>query len=213
MFSGLIAHRGVVERCEAVAQGGMVLSVSCEAEVLRELAPKDSLCVNGVCLTAAALDQKTVRFDVVPETLSSSALGALKPGDQVNIELALRLGDRIGGHFVYGHVDAAARVLARSPEGQGARLAIECSASLSRYICKKAFVSVDGVSLTVAAVSAGRFEVAVIPETLRRTTLGKRAVGDLVNVEVDPLARYAVTGADGHLTDAAAAELDWAYEI
>lgn len=213
MFSGLIAHRGIVERCEPVAQGGMTLSVACDAEVLRELAPKDSVCVNGVCLTATALDQKTVRFDVVPETLSSSALGVLKPGDEVNIELALRLGDRIGGHFVYGHVDAAARVLARSAEGQGARLAIECPQPLARYICEKAFVSVDGVSLTVAAVSAGRFEVAIIPETLRRTTLGKRTADDLVNLEVDPLARYAVAAADGQLTDAAVAELEWAYEI
>lgn len=213
MFSGLIAHRGVVERCERPASGGLSLSVACDEEIVRELAPKDSVCVNGVCLTATALEGRIVRFDVVPETLSCSTLGTLERGAQVNIELALRLGDRIGGHFVYGHADAAACVLARIPEGQGARLVIDCPATLARYICEKAFISVDGVSLTVAAVSPGRFEVAVIPETLLRTTLGERAVGDLVNLEVDPLARYAVAAVDGRLTEGMIAELEWAYEI
>jgi riboflavin synthase len=213
MFSGLIVHRGTVEENVALADGGTTLRVSCDREIITQVAPKDSVCVNGVCLTATAVEGDTVRFDVVPETLACSTLGKLQKDERVNLELALRLGDRIGGHFVYGHVDTAARVLSRGSEGQGARMRIELPPTLAHYICEKAFVSVDGVSLTVAAVAPGSFEVALIPETLARTTLGERTPSDAVNLEVDPLARYAVGAPDGHLSDAAAAELDWAYEI
>lgn len=213
MFSGLIAHRGTVEENTALADGGMTLRVACDREIIAEVAAKDSVCVSGVCLTATAIDGDTIRFDVVPETLACSTLGMLQKGERVNLELALRLGDRFGGHFVYGHVDTAARVLEKINEGQGARMTIERPPALARYICEKAFVSLDGVSLTAAAVAADSFEVALIPETLARTTLGERMPGDAVNLEVDPLARYTVTAADGHLSDAAAAELDWAYEI
>lgn len=194
MFSGLIAHRGRVEALHP-QDGGIRLRLRCEDASTQEVEPKDSIAVNGVCLTAARVDHHLVEFDVVPETLARSTLGALREGDLVNVEYALRLGDRIGGHLVYGHVDARAPVLSRVREGQGERLRIALPPQLKRYVCEKAFIAVDGVSLTVAAANEEWFEIAVIPETLARTTLGARALGEQVNIEVDPIARYAVHAA------------------
>lgn len=195
MFSGLISYNGTVQQVQQGTGGGLRLRLRCENASDEEVEPKDSIAVNGVCLTATDVDHNIIDFDVVPETLARTNLGALHEGDTVNLEYSLRLGDRMGGHFVYGHVDAAAEVLARTPEGQGERMRIALPASLRRYVCEKAFISVDGVSVTVAAAAQGWFELALIPETLRRTTLGRRQPGDRVNLEVDPLARYAVHGA------------------
>jgi riboflavin synthase len=195
MFSGLIANNGTVQHVEELPGGGVRLRVRCENASDEEVEAKDSIAVNGVCLTATQVDHNVIDFDVVPETLARTNLGTLREGDTVNVEYSLRLGDRLGGHFVYGHVDASAKVLSRSPEGQGERMRIELPESLRRYVPEKAFISVDGVSVTVAAAGEGWFEVALIPETLRRTTLGRRVSGDRVNLEADPLARYAVHGA------------------
>lgn len=192
MFSGLIAYNATVQRVTPLEGGGMRLRLRCENASEEEVEPKDSIAVNGVCLTATEVDHNVVDFDVIPETLARSNLGTLHEGDVVNLEYSLRLGDRMGGHFVYGHVDATGQVISRVPEGQGERVRIELPAALRKYVCEKAFISVDGVSVTVAAVGEGWFELALIPETLRRTTLGRRSAGDRVNLEVDPLARYAV---------------------
>jgi riboflavin synthase len=195
MFSGLIANSGTVQHIEPLPDGGARLRVRCENASDEEVETKDSIAVNGVCLTATTVDHNVIDFDVVPETLSRTNLGSLREGDTVNVEYSLRLGDRLGGHFVYGHVDSSAKVLSRTPEGQGERMRIELPEILRRYVPEKAFVSVDGVSVTVAAVGENWFELALIPETLRRTTLGRRNPGDIVNLEADPLARYAVHGA------------------
>jgi riboflavin synthase len=192
MFSGLISYSGTVAHAQPVPGGGVHLRIRCENASDEEVEPKDSIAVNGVCLTATDVDHNLVDFDVIPETLARSTLGSLREGDVVNIEYSLRLGDRMGGHFVYGHVDAAAQVLARTPEGQGERMRIALPEQLQRYVCEKAFISVDGVSVTVAAAGEGWFELALIPETLRHTTLGRRNPGDRVNLEVDPIARYAL---------------------
>lgn len=191
MFSGIISYSGTVEDVQPAAPGGLRLRVRCENASDEEIEPKDSIAINGVCLTVTAIDHNVVDFDVVPETLARSALSGARKGEKVNVEYALRAGDRMGGHFVYGHVDAAARVIARTPEGQGERVRIERPAALASMIVDKAFVAVDGVSLTVAGTGEGWFELALIPETLARTTLGERPVGSLVNLEVDPMARYA----------------------
>lgn len=205
MFSGLIGYRGTVVALNPVAGGGATLRLRCEGVARERPAPKDSIAVDGVCLTATAVDGDLVSFDTIPETLARSTLGERHPGDAVNLEYALRVGDRMGGHFVYGHVDATARVLTRGPEGQGERIRIERPALLVPAIVEKAFVAIDGVSLTVAAASADWFEIALIPETLTRTTLGAaRPAGSRVNVEVDPLARYiAAALASSGLPDAA----------
>jgi len=193
MFSGLIDVSGTVQAATPAASG-VRLRIRCENASDEAIEPKDSIAIDGVCLTAAAVDHNLIDFDVVPETLHRSTLGALRAGDLVNVEYPLRLGDRIGGHFVYGHVDAAANIVARTREGQGERFRIALPSGLRRFIVEKGFVAVDGVSLTVAATGTGWFEIAVIPETLRRTTLRNRKTGDRVNLEADPLARYAVLG-------------------
>jgi riboflavin synthase len=195
MFSGLISSNGTVLGVQTLPEGGVRLRVRCENASDEEVEQKDSVALNGVCLTATHVDHNVIDFDVVPETLSRSNLGALREGDMVNVEYSLRLGDRIGGHFVYGHVDAPAQVISRVAEGQGERVRIDLPDGLRRYVCDKAFISVDGVSVTVAASGEDWFEIALIPETLARTTLGKRKPGERVNLEVDPLARYAVHGA------------------
>lgn len=191
MFSGLIAYRATVVTVTPCAQGGVTLRLSCEGVADEQPAAKDSIAVNGVCLTATGIADDIVSFDVVPETLERSSLRSLATGDRVNLEYSLRIGERMGGHFVYGHVDTTARVLRRTSEGQGERVRIERPSDLAPMIAQKAFIAVDGISLTVAAVDEGWFEIATIPETLARTTLGSRPVGALVNIEVDPLARYA----------------------
>lgn len=197
MFSGLIGFRGTVISSQENA-GGTTLVLACEGAREEGAQIKDSIAVNGVCLTATRIDGENVRFDVIPETIARSSLGDLRPGEKTNLEYSLRMGDRMGGHFVYGHVDATARVIARSAEGQGERVRIERPAALAPMIVEKAFVAIDGVSLTVAAAGNGWFEIALIPETLARTTLGERPVGSRVNLEVDPLARYAYAAVEAH---------------
>jgi riboflavin synthase len=190
MFSGLIQYRGVVVALDPLRGGGASLRVRCEGVARERPNAKDSIAIDGVCLTAAAIDGDVIAFDVIPETLACSTLGDRVVGDHVNVEYALRLTDRIGGHLVYGHVDAAVRVLERAQEGQGERMRIESSGLLVPMLALKGFVALDGVSLTIAAANAHWFEVALIPETLARTTLGARAAGSRVNLEIDPIARY-----------------------
>ena len=192
MFSGLIGYRATVVANDVLPGGGATLRLRCEGVGDERPEVKDSIAVNGVCLTATRIEGETISFDVIPETLARSTLGTLRVGDRANIEYSLRIGDRMGGHFVYGHVDTTARVLARTPEGQGERVRIERASAFEPTIAEKAFISVDGVSLTVASVGDGWFELALIPETLARTTLGERPVGSAVNIEIDPLARYVV---------------------
>lgn len=191
MFSGLIVYRGTVVSNEAAPTGGRTLVLDANAAREEDAGVGDSIAVNGVCLTVTAIHHDRLTFDVVPETIERSTLGTLHSGDVVNLEYSLRVGDRMGGHFVYGHVDATAAVLARTPEGQGERIRIERPVQLAPMIAEKAFMTIDGVSLTVAAIGDGWFEIALIPETLARTTLGARAAGSRVNLEIDPLARYA----------------------
>jgi riboflavin synthase len=192
MFSGLISHMGTVVTNEEDV-GGRRLVIEAREAIVERIVPKDSIAVNGVCLTVSAVGTSRVAFDVVPETLACSTLGMLLEGEHVNVELSLRVGDRIGGHFVYGHVDTTAEILERHHEGQGARLVIATPPGLGRYLVTKGFVALDGISLTIAAATDGKFEVAVIPETLARTTILSRAPGDRLNVEIDPIARYALS--------------------
>ncbi|MBV8197881.1 MAG: riboflavin synthase [Candidatus Eremiobacteraeota bacterium] len=191
MFSGIVAYRGKLLSLEPRPEGGARLAVRCEGVQTEHPQPKDSIAIDGVCLTVTGVSGERVAFDVIPETLARSALAERNVGELVNVEYALRLGDRLGGHFVYGHVDAAARVLLRTREGNGERMRVQTPAWLAPMIVAKGFVALDGVSLTIAAAGRKWFEVALIPETLTRTTLGARLPGSHVNLEVDPLARYA----------------------
>jgi riboflavin synthase len=193
MFTGLIAFRGHVVSNQPHPAGGTTLVLEGEGAQREGALVKDSIAVNGVCLTATEIEGDRIRFDVIPETLDRSTLGTLQPGERTNLEYSLRVGERMGGHFVYGHVDATAAVISRTSEGQGERIRIERPAPLAPMIAEKAFIAIDGVSLTVAAVGDEWFEIALIPETLARTTLGQRPAGSRVNLEIDPLARYAHT--------------------
>ncbi len=214
MFSGLIAYLGRVERIVGNAHDGMRLVIDAPDALADGVAVKDSIAVNGVCLTAVQVDTRTIAFDVVPETLHRSTLGALVVDGAVNLELSLRLGDRLGGHLVYGHVDATARIIEKRPEGQGFRLTVSTPPSVASFVVEKGYVAVDGVSLTVASVAPGRFTIALIPETLKRTTLGPAQPGSLVNLEIDPVARYAQAAVAAYgVNGASRDELAWAYEI
>ncbi len=150
----------------------------------------DSIAIDGVCLTAEAVDDETIRFHAVAETLSRTTLGRLAVGDAVNVEPALRAGEPLGGHIVQGHVDGVGTVRAVEPEGDGVRVAFEAPPEGLRYCVEKGAVTVSGVSLTIAGLDETSFEVALVPHTLAVTTLGSAEVGTAVNLEVDVLAKY-----------------------
>jgi riboflavin synthase len=184
MFTGLVEAIGEVvgvERDEA----GAVLEISCS--IADELEPGDSISVSGACLTAREIDGTRFRADVVAETLRRTTLGELAGGSRVNLELPLRLSDRLGGHVVLGHVDGVGEVSARRDSGE---IEVIIDEQLSRYVVEKGSIALDGVSLTVAAVGASSFTVALIPQTRQSTTLGEAAVGRRLNVEVDILAKH-----------------------
>jgi riboflavin synthase len=187
MFTGLIADIGSVERVEAVAEGSRL---RVRTKLAAELAAGDSIAVNGACVTAASVDEGAFEADVMNQTLQRTSLGPLEAGAAVNLELALRAGDRLGGHLVQGHVDGTGRVVSVADDGFARRLDIEVPAGLRRYIVERGSVTVDGVSLTVAVLTDNGFEVSLVPETLERTTLGEAAIDRIVNLEVDVLARY-----------------------
>jgi len=188
VFTGIVREVGRVAAVEGDDDG---LTLQVEAPRTAEaLAVGDSVAVAGVCLTAEAVEDGTVRFHAVPETLARTSLGRLGPGDQVNVEPALRAGEPLGGHIVQGHVDDLGTVASLVEEGDGARLTIGAADGVLRYCVEKGSIAVDGVSLTVAGVAGDAFSVSLIPETLERTTLGAAGPGAPVNLEVDILAKY-----------------------
>jgi riboflavin synthase len=187
MFTGLVEALGVVG--ELTADGaGRVLTLS--APFAAQLALGESVAVNGTCLTVVARDDKTCRFEVGPETLLRTNLGELRVGDRVNLERSLRVGDRLGGHWVQGHIDGVGRIERRVPDGPWLGVWFSCPAELAAQMVPKGSVAVDGVSLTLVEVTAGGFSVALIPHTVDHTTLGFKRPGDAVNLETDILAKY-----------------------
>ncbi len=189
MFTGIIQTVGRVARLEP--RGGDVrLAVDTAGLDLADVQPGDSIAVSGVCLTAVALEPHGFAADVSNETLSLTTLGKLQAGDPVNLEKALRLADRLGGHLVSGHVDGLGKVVAITPDGRSQRWTFELPAALARYIAAKGSVCIDGTSLTVNAVAGSRFGVNLIPHTVAHTAFHARRVGDAVNIEVDVIARY-----------------------
>jgi len=188
VFTGIIREVGQVASVAGGADG--VRLVVTAPQTAGSTAIGDSVGVNGVCLTAVAVDGRSLSFDAVPETLARTTLHRLEAGDGVNVEPALRAGDPLGGHLVQGHVDGVGRVAAVVPEGDGRRVEIDAGGDLIRYFVEKGSICVEGVSLTVAGVDGCRFAVALIPHTLSVTTLGTLTTGGEVNLEVDVLAKY-----------------------
>ena len=189
MFTGIVRELGRVLAADNGA-GSLLLRVAA-AQTAAFSQPGDSIAVAGCCLTATGVDDGTLEFDAVPETLARTNLGRLEAGAEVNLEPALRAGEPLGGHFVQGHVDGLGRVTALDREGDGARLRIEVEPKLLRYCVEQGSVALDGVSLTIAALQGNGFEIALVPFTLEHTTLSSLRPGDEVNVEVDLLAKYA----------------------
>jgi riboflavin synthase len=190
MFTGIVETTGRLARIEP--RGGDVrLMIDAGAFDPGDVAIGDSIAVSGVCLTAIAIGSSgTLAFDVSTETLSRTSLGSLSVGERVNLEKALRLADRLGGHLVSGHVDGLGRVVAIEADARSQRWMFELPPELARYVARKGSIAIDGVSLTVNEVDGHRFGVNLIPHTIEVTTLGDRKVGDPVNVEVDMVARY-----------------------
>lgn len=187
MFTGLIEAVGGVTSLVRSGPGGFI---TIRSPLLCDVAIGDSVAVDGVCLTLISLRGEEGSFDISAETLSRSTLGERRQGDRVNLERALRLGDRLGGHLVSGHVDSVGRVSGRREEGGNIRLTIDLPPGMGRYLVEKGSVAVDGISLTVNGVTADRFSLNVIPHTGRETTIASRTVGDRVNIELDIIGKY-----------------------
>jgi riboflavin synthase len=196
MFTGIVQEIGTVKRIEprAGASAGGAQDRRLEisfARIPRErLALGDSICVDGVCLTVAAIGPDSFTADVSGETLRVTTLGDKLPGARVNLEPALRAGDGLGGHWVSGHVDGLAEVVSVAEDARSLQVELEAPPALSRYIARKGSVTLDGVSLTVNAVDGDRFSINLIPHTLEVTTLGALTRGARLNLEIDLLARY-----------------------
>jgi riboflavin synthase len=188
MFTGIVVDRGEVRRAK---KSSGVLQLDVEApRTARDLKIGDSVSINGVCLTATDTGRRRFSVEAIPETLARTTLGTVKKGARLNLELAARLGDRIGGHLVQGHVDGVAEALRVEEDGEAKRMWFGLDEGLLKYLVPKGSVTLDGVSLTVVDVGRTSFQVAIIPHTLDMTTLGVIERGSLVNVEVDLVAKY-----------------------
>jgi riboflavin synthase len=187
MFTGLVQDIGSVESVEGGAEGARL-------RIATKLGPEiglgDSIAVNGVCLTATEADAEGFATEAMNQTLEVTVIGALAPGARVNLELATRADERLGGHIVQGHADGSGRVTEVSEDGFARRIRVELPPELLRYVVDKGSVALNGVSLTVAGLGEGWVEVSLIPETLERTNLGDATPGDAWNVEVDVIAKY-----------------------
>jgi riboflavin synthase len=188
MFTGIVEAVGCVS--DVTHQLGSARIAIASPLIGGEIGLGESIAVDGVCLTVAAHSEGNLVFEAVPETLSRTTLDSIGPGTVVNLERALRVGDRLGGHWVQGHVDAVAVVDSVREDGDDRRVSVILPAEIRRFVAGKGSITLQGVSLTVSALDADRCEVALVPFTLRRTTLGKTRAGDRLNVEVDLLARY-----------------------
>jgi riboflavin synthase len=189
MFTGIVEELGEVAYVADAGGDAAVLAVRGPL-VAADARHGDSIAVNGVCLTVVDNTGGVVTFDVMGETLRRSSLGVLRPGSGVNLERAATLGGRLGGHLVQGHVDGVGTILAREPADQWEVVRFALPPELGRYVVEKGSITVDGVSLTVMAVTAEAFSVGLIPTTLKLTVLAAKAVGDPVNLEVDVIAKY-----------------------
>jgi len=189
MFTGLVESLGTVREVAADGHGGSELLIA-EPAIAPQLVIGESVAVNGACLTVVAIDGEAFRFQCGPETLVRTNLGELRPGDRVNLERSLRVGDRLGGHFVQGHVDAVGTVVSRERQGEWETIAFEFPPEWSALMVPKGSIAVDGISLTLVDVSPGRFTVMLIPHTLAVTTLGLKSAGAKVNLETDMIAKH-----------------------
>lgn len=187
MFTGLVECTGEVRVLNPI-EGGARLTLS--IPFADELVLGESVAVNGCCLTVDLIDGRDVGFDLLTQTMRVTNLGSLVPGDIVNLERAMKANDRLGGHFVMGHVDCRGLVLVVEPVGQDYRVEVEIPAEMARYCIDKGSVCMDGISLTIARLDGNKLEFWITPHTFKRTNLQRRSPGNAVNIEVDMLAKY-----------------------
>ena len=207
MFTGLIEEIGSIRQVSGGAAGRLVVAARMVLEGTR---PGDSIAVNGVCLTVTALDEDSFSVEVMPETLRRSNLGRLRPGSPVNLERAISPAGRLGGHLVQGHVDGLGRVLEKRSEANALWVSLAAPPEIMRYLVPRAFIAVDGASLTVARVEEERFAVSLIPHTQAHITLPQQAIGYLANLEVDIVAKYVERLLQGGQAGAArSGAVDW----
>lgn len=187
MFTGIIQDVGQVS---SVEDRGRLVSVVIKSELSRRMSLGGSISVNGTCLTAVALEDNLITVEIGPESLDRTSMADIASGDRVNLELPTTATSMLDGHIVQGHVDGVGRIASVVPEGESFRVRLETSPGILRYLVEKGSITVDGISLTVAALDDRGFEVSIIPHTLAVTTLGLREVGQRVNLEVDVIAKY-----------------------
>ncbi|NPC99057.1 riboflavin synthase [Nocardioides sp. zg-DK7169] len=197
MFTGIVEELGTVEAVQD--QGDAIRLTIRAATVLEDTGLGDSIAVNGCCLTVAERTEDTWVADVMQETLDKTALQGVAPGDRVNLERAVTVEKRLGGHIVQGHVDGVGTILSRTPSEHWELVEVSVPAALTRYVVDKGSITIDGVSLTVVTVGEDRLTVSLIPETLARTVLGTKPVGALVNLEADVIAKHVEKLLAGHL--------------
>lgn len=184
MFTGIVEEMGVIRE-----KGNDFLVIDAR-QVLEDLKQGDSIAINGVCLTVTEFNKDSFKVDIMTETLKLTNLNTLSILDKVNLERAMRLDGRVGGHLVSGHIDGLGKIVDKVVEGENCIFEISVATELSKYIIKKGSVAVEGISLTVAEVNVERFKICLIPHTLKETTLGKKNIGNLLNIEVDMLGKY-----------------------
>lgn len=201
MFTGIIAAIGKVESVQP-SDGDLRLEIASQKLELSDVALGDSIAVNGVCLTVVEMNEAQLSFDVSKESLDRTSLGLVIAGSEVNLEKALAVGDRLGGHMVSGHVDGLGKILQMESSARSVCFRIEVPSVLERYIAEKGSVCIDGVSLTVNNVGQGWFEVNIIPHTMQETIISDYKVGTQVNLEVDLIARYLERLLPGKFADA-----------
>jgi riboflavin synthase len=190
MFTGIIKETGTVS---SIKNMGQDIELSIDAgKITDSVETGDSISVNGVCLTVKSFDSGSLTFDVSLNTLRLSNLGRLKEGDTVNLEDSLSPGDKMGGHFVHGHVDAVSAITEINETGRSYEITFDLDSSIAPFITERGSVAVDGISLTVTGVTDNSFKTVIIPHTYNNTTLGKKGIGGTVNIEADMLARYIV---------------------
>ena len=188
MFTGLIQDIGQIQSVER-KEGGLSLTISTRCD-LKSAKVGDSIAVDGVCLTIVKISGRTFAVEVSPETIQRTSLATVREGQRVNLEMAMKMSDPLGGHLVSGHVDGTGEIMAIVPEGNSFRYRFRVNPEISHYLIEKGSVAVDGISLTVAECGQEEFSVSVIPHTAAATTLGKKKAGDRVNVENDLIAKY-----------------------
>ena len=205
MFTGIVEEVGIVKSLQS---GRLTVSAT---EVLKGTKLGDSIAINGACLTVTNIGPNSFSVDIMSETMRRTSLGALRPGQGVNLERSLAADGRFGGHFVQGHVDGTGKIISMVPEGEALLMEVAAPPDIMRYLVEKGYIAVDGVSLTINEVSAYMFEVNIIPHTAEETIIGDYSVGTAVNIEVDLLARYIerLLTCDGDAEDGAGISRDF----